>query len=129
MLLSEKGDVLIQSALTDDEGKYILENIDKGSYKLKIIMLGYQSYSNNNVVVSSTDIALPKVVLVVADKKLKQATVRGVRDLIEVRADKLIVNVENSIVNAGGTALEVLSRSPNVNVDQNDNISIKEGAV
>ncbi|MBK7871030.1 MAG: TonB-dependent receptor [Saprospiraceae bacterium] len=39
--------------------------------------------------------------------------------------DKLIVNVENSIVSAGSSALEVLQRSPGVIVDQNDNISLR----
>ena len=36
-----------------------------------------------------------------------------------------MVNVENSIVNAGSTALEVLERSPGVTVDQNDAISLR----
>ncbi len=125
ILLSAKGDVLIKSTLTDNAGDFVLENIDEGTYDLKVTMLGYKSYAADDVKVDDKDLTISTIQMGLENKKLKEATVRGVRDLIEVRADKLIVNVENSIVNSGATALEVLARSPNVNVDQNDNISIK----
>src|SRR5690606_37565446 len=57
--------------------------------------------------------------------KMKEVTVRGQKPLIEVKADKLIVNVDGSIINTGSSAMEILAKSPNVTVDQNDNISIK----
>jgi len=44
----------------------------------------------------------------------------------------MVINVENSIVSAGGTALEVLERSPGVNVNRQSNsiaIAGKEGVV
>ena len=45
--------------------------------------------------------------------------------------DRLIVNVENSVVNAGSSAMDVLERSPGVTVDQNDNIALrgKQGVI
>jgi outer membrane receptor protein involved in Fe transport len=36
-----------------------------------------------------------------------------------------VVNVENSIVSAGSSAMDVLERSPGVNIDQNDAISLR----
>ena len=52
-------------------------------------------------------------------------TIHSQRPLIEVHADKLIMNVEASIANTGSTAFEVLQRAPGVTVDQNDNIALK----
>ena len=54
------------------------------------------------------------------------------KPLYEQKVDRMVINVENSIVSAGGTALEVLERSPGVNVNrQSNSISIagKEGVV
>ena len=49
----------------------------------------------------------------------------GKKPLYQAEPDGLVVNVENSIVSAGATALEILERSPGVVVDrQNSTISL-----
>ncbi|MBK8278748.1 MAG: hypothetical protein IPK94_00860 [Saprospiraceae bacterium] len=48
------------------------------------------------------------------------------------KVDRLVINIENSIVSVGGTALEILERSPGVVINrQNNTISLvgKEGVV
>ncbi|MCB0697106.1 MAG: outer membrane beta-barrel protein [Chitinophagaceae bacterium] len=125
VLLNEAGKTLVKSGITDETGRCVLDNVEYGSYQLKVTMLGYLPYSNEHITVDRQDMTLPPIVLKQKDNKLKEVTVRGQKPLIEIHADKLVVNVENSIVNTGSTALEILARSPGVNVDQNDNISIK----
>jgi hypothetical protein len=51
--------------------------------------------------------------------------VEGQKPLIEQHMDKTVMNVQNSIVSAGSTALEVLEKAPGIVVDQNDNISMR----
>jgi hypothetical protein len=58
------------------------------------------------------------------DKTLKAVTVVARKPFIEQALDKTIVNVENSIVSAGSTALEVLEKAPNVIVDNDGRISL-----
>lgn len=60
-----------------------------------------------------------------ASKELGGVLVRGSKPLIEVQRDKLLLNVEGSIVAAGSTALDILSRAPGVRVDVNDAISLR----
>ena len=50
--------------------------------------------------------------------------------MIEVRADKMIVNVEGTMNSVGNDALELLRKSPGVTVDKDDNLSLagKNGA-
>ncbi len=45
--------------------------------------------------------------------------------MIEIKADKTIFNVESSINATGSNALELLQKSPGIQVDNNDNISMK----
>lgn len=114
---------LVCATLSEENGSFVLKDIKDGTYLLKVTMLGHNEYSKKVVV--AKDVNIGQLVLERSNKSMKEVTVRGAKPLIEVFADKLVVNVENSIVNSGSTALEVLSRSPYVNVDNNDNISVK----
>lgn len=125
ILLSADDKKLVKSALTEEDGSFIMPDVSSGSYILKVTMLGYAEYSKENVIVKDEDVLLGQLKMQRTATSLKEVSIRGQKPLIEVKADKLIVNVENSIVSAGSSALEILSRSPNVNVDQDDNISIK----
>ncbi|RYE00564.1 MAG: TonB-dependent receptor, partial [Sphingobacteriales bacterium] len=51
-------------------------------------------------------------------------TVAARKPVIEVKADKMIVNVEGTINATGNDALELLRKSPGVLVDKDDNLSI-----
>ena len=64
-------------------------------------------------------------------KDLKAVTIDAERPFIEREADKLVVNVENSIINTGSSVLEVFEKLPGVLVDQDGNIRIrgKQGVI
>jgi hypothetical protein len=78
------------------------------------------------------DRAIPTLVLTVESKQMKEVTVMARRPFIEQRIDRTVVNVANSIIASGSTALEVLEKAPGVIIDrQNDGISLrgKEGVI
>ena len=54
---------------------------------------------------------------------LKDVTVTVKKPMIEVRADKTILNVEGTVNSVGYDALELLRRSPGVMIDKDDNVS------
>lgn len=57
--------------------------------------------------------------------QLKAVSIQAKKPFVEHRADKTIINVENSIVSTGGTALDVLEKAPGVSVDrQNEQIKL-----
>jgi hypothetical protein len=125
VLLKANDNALVKSELSDENGVFTFDGITDGKYLLKITALGYAAYSSEKVSVTGTDVNLQIIKLDAKDNKLKEVTVRSQKPLIEIHADKVVVNVENSIINTGSSAMEILGRSPGVNVDQNDNISIK----
>ncbi|HWR32806.1 MAG TPA: outer membrane beta-barrel family protein, partial [Chitinophagaceae bacterium] len=55
---------------------------------------------------------------------LKAVTVSSKKPMVEVKADKTILNVEGTINATGNDALELLRKSPGVMVDKDDNISL-----
>ncbi len=68
---------------------------------------------------------MPKIQLQESATALEEVTVVAQKPFIERRSDRLIVNVESSILASGSSALDVLERSPGVTVGQNDAISIR----
>ncbi len=125
LLVRSSDSALMKSELTNEKGEYDLTPVGSGTYFIKTMLMGYKQERTDNFLIGDAQVTMPDIVLAQADNTLKEVAVRGQKQFVEVRADKIVVNVENSIVSAGGSVMDVLSHSPGVNVDQSDNISLK----
>lgn len=70
--------------------------------------------------------------ILIEDENLDEVYIEAKNPLYEQKVDRMVINIENSIASSGGTALEVLERSPGINVNrQSNSISIagKEGVM
>jgi len=126
-LLRSKDSGLVKIAIADKNGIAEFENIVFGNYLLRISMIGYdRQYSAGFSLSADQPLAeLPKILLKQSSVEMKEVTVAGKKPFIQKLSDRIVVNVENSIVSAGSSAMDVLERSPGVNVDQNDVISLR----
>jgi len=125
LLLKTADSAVLKTALTDEKGAYTFTGLQSDAFFVKVLFTGYETYRTQSLSVSDTIFSMPEIVLVQNSTLLKEVAVQAQKPFIEVHPDKLVVNVDNSIVSAGSTALEVLARAPGVTVDQNDNISLK----
>lgn len=125
MLLRAADSALVKMELTNEKGEYLLTPVPDGTFFVKVVMMGYQPAFSAVFTVSAADVDVPDMLLTSKANELNEVAVRAQKPFVEVHADKLVVNVESSIVNTGSIALEVLARSPGVTVDNNDNISLK----
>jgi hypothetical protein len=124
-LLSAKDSSVIKLAVTKTSGEYQFQNIKAGNYLTNVSYVGYSaSYSSVFEVTGSSDINVSSVVLTKMSNGLKDVVVTAKKPMIEVKADKTIFNVENSINAVGSDALELLRKSPGVLLDKDDNISL-----
>jgi biopolymer transport protein ExbD len=122
LLLLQKDSSLVSSALSIENGTYSFDNIKNGNYRVAVDMLGYQKI-RNNIIVADNTVTVPDSKLIPYAVSLGEVTVVSTKPFLEQRADKLIVNVENSATAAGSTALEVLQKVPGVIV-VNDKITL-----
>lgn len=58
-------------------------------------------------------------------KLLDAVTITGQKRTIEYSLDRKVVNVEQSLVSEGGTAVDILQNVPSISVDDEGNISMK----
>ncbi len=125
-LLNAKDSSLVKADITDEKGIADFQKINFGSYLAKISRVNYDSkYSDIIELTSSQTTIETKLSLQLKSGELGGVTVTGKKPFIQKLNDRLVVNVENSIVNAGSWAMDVLERSPGVTVDQNDVISLR----
>ncbi len=124
VLLNANDSALVKAAITDESGKFTFEGIPAGNYIIMVAQIGFEKYSMP-VTLNGTNKDLPAIVLQSGTVNLKETTVSAMRPLIEHHIDKTVVNVENSIINAGSTLLDILKRSPGVSVDGDGNVSLK----
>lgn len=66
----------------------------------------------------------PGTMLTKASSNLKEYVVTAQKPFVEVKADKIVMNVEGSINAVGQDALELLRKSPGVMVDKDNNLSV-----
>ena len=132
LLLHAKDSVLIKGMAADENGKFLFEQINDGQYLTLVSMVGYQKEYSKVFSVNKNTVNLPVISLKTDIQSLNEVTVVAKKPFIEQQIDRTVINVENSIVSAGATALEVLERAPGVTVDQqNDQLKLrgKQGVI
>jgi len=94
---------------------------------VEINMMGYQK-SINPITIragAAQSLDLGTIVLLPQTQQLNTIDIRSKRQLIERRDGKVIINVASSILSAGSTAMEILTRIPGVSVDNQGNVSLR----
>ncbi|MEO6489997.1 MAG: TonB-dependent receptor [Ferruginibacter sp.] len=125
-LLSAKDSGLVKTAVTDAEGKFEIPVVKIGEYLLSYAFVGYEKKLSGSFTMNEGEYkTVNSESLSITAVKLQGVTVNSKKPMIEVKADKTVFNVEASINATGSNALELLQKSPGVQVDNNDNISMK----
>ncbi len=114
-----------KGTISDENGKYEFTKIRPGNYLLKFFAIGYaETYSGSFALDSLSELTLPAVTLRNKGINLNEVSVTSIKKTIEFKNGMTVLNVENSIMAAGNTVLDVLKRIPGVTVDNKNNISI-----
>ena len=122
-LLKNSDSTILKYAIVKKDGNFELINIAAGIYLLKASHIGYKTLYVP-VDFQSTDLLLKPIVLKKEETNLAGVTVSSAKPIIEVKADKTILNVEGTINATGNDGLELLRKSPGVMIDKDDNISL-----
>lgn len=123
-LLRAKDSSVVKLAVTGSDGKFVI-SANEGNYLVNITHVGYSPYYSKPFELSgSGDMDLQGIEISKVSENLQGVTVTAQRPIVEVRADKMILNVEGTINAVGNDALELLRKSPGVMVDKDDNLSL-----
>lgn len=123
-LHNAKDSSVAKLGVSDNNGQYKFDGIKAGNYLVSATFVGYNKAFSNVFAVNGSPVAVGEIALQKADNDLSAVTVVARKPMIEVKADKTILNVENTINAVGQDALELLRKSPGVLLDKDDNITL-----
>jgi iron complex outermembrane recepter protein len=127
-LLKRRDSALVKTVLTDSSGafEFIINKVD--TFLVTVLALPYQKYTSEPVAMDANRsfISLPPIGLQRAmEKQLAEVTVVSKLLFVEKRIDRTVINPDALISSAGTNALELLEKSPGIQVDMNGVISLK----
>lgn len=117
----------VDGTVCDDKGKFVINNVEFGTYKVVISFIGYETKTVDNVLVSdkNKNVDLGNIKLGTSTKILSEVVVEGQKAVIEERVDRTVYNAENDQTAKGGDATDVLKRVPMLSVDLDGNVSMR----
>lgn len=126
-LISLSTDKPVDGAMVDDKGRFTIQKVAAGQYKINVSFLGYQLRTIENVTVASdnAEVNIGTVSLASDVKKLSEVVVTGEKPLVEEKIDRTVYNAEKDITNAGGNAADVLQKVPSLSVDTDGNVQLR----
>jgi iron complex outermembrane receptor protein len=130
LLVKSADSSLVKGAVSDENGNFLIEGMAAGSYCLRISFLGYQKLLTPVFVLKGPDVAYDAgtILLKPNEQTLKNVEIVAEKPFIERRIDRLVVNIDKSIVSSGTDGLELFKRLPGVTVNQDGVISLKNKA-
>ncbi|MEO6000955.1 MAG: TonB-dependent receptor [Chitinophagaceae bacterium] len=125
-LLKFKDSSLVKTTITDKDGKYRFDNINSDTFLVSASAVGYANLVSEKLFLreKQTSITLTSFEMKEQANTLGAVTVTAQKPMIEIKADKTVLNVAGSVNAVGSTAMELLEKSPGVRVDKDDNISM-----
>jgi len=126
VLLAAKDSSVISNQLANPDGSFAFQNVKDNTYIVKVTYIGYKNYSSGNIVVGGKKaVKLPAITLSSTGKILSGTGVTAQKSYVQQKIDRTVVNVGALMSNTGANALEVLEKTPGVQVDADGNITFK----
>ncbi len=123
-LLKAQDSSVVKLVATGDNGVYSFNTIQPGRYLVNTSYVGYVQAYSEVFEFTGSKVTVPVITISKPSGDLAGVVVTSKKPIIEVKADKMILNVEGTINAVGNDALELLRKSPGVMVDKDDNLSL-----
>jgi hypothetical protein len=125
VLLSAPDSSTVQATVAAADGTFLLRAIKPGTYVLRASFIGLLPQTQALIIAAGSTPAPVRLQLAAAPQQLGDVRITATRPRITQLPDRLIVDVANTPLAAGYTALEVLSKSPGVYVEpRSESISL-----
>lgn len=124
LLLDSTATKILKTGISDENGFFEIMIAESGVYLLKTSSIDFES-PKPTIIRYTGALTLDDIILRSKSKQLKEVMVTNQKPFLEMKAGKVIMNVDQSISAAGSSIFDMIQRAPNVSVDNNDRISLK----
>ena len=119
-------DKILQGAVTGSEGNYSIGGLKKGEYVVTFSYIGYEEVSKNISISSDNQIlSLGELTLAEDANQLGEVEVVAKRPQMRFEIDRKVFDATQDIAAEGGSASDLLSNIPSVEVDNEGSVSLR----
>ncbi len=113
--------------ITNKEGRFVLDNITPGFYRLRASYIGYETRTIDSIRIFPQNLNVDLGIAALDEKTidLNNVVVVGEKEVIINNLDKKVINVEKDLTSVGGSAVDVVQNIPSVTVDADGNVSYR----
>jgi len=125
--VTHKADKTTKGIQTDANGNFKVDGLKDGVYVLKATFLGYLTYTKDSIQINSSRklLTLGAIKIHPAKGVLKEVVVTAQKSTIKLSTDKKVFSVDQSLVSQGGSATDLLTNVPSVQVDVEGNVNLR----
>ena len=127
VVLKEIDSALVTGAVTDEKGKFQINNVPAGTYFLRFSLLGYEENRSADFTINSDrkEFHAGRISLRETAVNLGEVTVTAQKSLINSSIDRKVYNVQQDIMSKSGSVSDLLQNVPSVQVDVDGNVSLR----
>src|SRR5215216_6266931 len=114
---------LVKTAITNNDGLYSIPILKPGNYFIKASSIGFKDGFTSSFQFAGEAMQLPSMMMQKKESNMSNVVIKTQRPVIEVKADKMIFNIESNAAATGLDGMELLRQAPGVLVDHEDNIT------
>lgn len=116
----------VSGTITDEEGRYVLSDIQSGNYLLKVSLLGYKpAFQELLVGKLSSYLDLGTISLQPDATQLDELTITAKQAAVSGKMDKKVFDINDNISQVGGSVLDAMKNLPGVNVGQDGKVLLR----
>lgn len=118
---------MVSGGIAKGDGSFEISGLPAGAYYLEAAFIGFEKKTIDDIKIAqgALSVNLGTIPLTASSQKIGDVNVVAERNRVEYKIDKKVVNVENDINAAGGTAVTALENTPSVDVDIDGNVSLR----
>ncbi len=126
IIVSDNDENIISSGITSEDGKFNIDDLSKGSFKVSIQFIGYKTHEQNiSVEKNKTKLNLGVIKLEEEATALDEVTIVAENTTIQQKVDRKVITIGKDLA-ASGSASDLMVAIPSVSVDpQNGDISLR----
>ena len=119
-------DKIVQGSVTGSDGNYTIGGLKKGEYVVTFAYIGYEEVSKNISISSDNQIlSLGELTLAEDANQLGEVEVVAKRPQMRFEIDRKVFDATQDIAAEGGSASDLLSNIPSVEVDNEGSVSLR----
>ena len=125
-LTNTRWEKVIEGTITDSKGRFFINKIRSGKYKISVSYLGYEvKHVEFELTKKKPDVKLADILLVANAELLSEVKISEQKPIFENKIDKIVYNAENDMNEGLNDATDVLRKAPLLTVDLEGEVSLR----